>query len=196
MTNTFVRKTQSKLGLFTQCLPSDNKLLDKAIRSRRAKMWLHAKGSKPVTLKGGKTGQASSYWQLPSPKGCRKMGYKLFWAEILAPLSEWEQPGQERGSGVGALTTEEEQSVQMCLGLFNYNKTPVSVCMRECNTMVPQWGERAENPHCLHSAPWNVGVDFEPIKLRNETEATERGNLTLSPQKSWLYYSGKVFVKK
>lgn len=42
--------------------------------------------------------------------------------------------------------TEEEQSVQMHLGLLNYTKMPLSVCMRECSTMVPQWGVGSNPP--------------------------------------------------
>lgn len=89
-------------------------------------------------------------------------------------FSKWEQSGQDCGSGGVALTTKDEQSAQMYLGLFNYNKCPkVFACVSA--TLWYHSGGQAENPHCLCAAPWNVGVDFKRIKLGNQTEATERG---------------------
>lgn len=49
--------------------------------------------------------------------------------------------------------------------------------MFACASATLWWrsGGWAETSHCLHSAPWNVGEDFEQIKLCNETEANREG---------------------
>lgn len=63
----------------------------------------------------------------------------------------------------------------MYLGLFNYNKMPASVCMRECNTMVPQWGGQNTPIVCtLHRETWGwilsgLNCATRQKQLRRET---------------------------
>lgn len=109
------------------------------------------------------------------------MGYKLFRAEILAPFCKWEQPGKERRWRCGL--NNWRSNLYTCSQVCSTTTKCLSMSACVSATLWLRSGGWAESPHCLHSAPWNVGVDFERIKLCNETEATEKGNLTLSTPK-------------